>query len=135
MTDCRAVGVGCRPRAGLGQVCLLVDDNGVCTSWAPAAPAAATTPGFNWDSWVANLIGGAAKTTENILTAQNQTKGVYTQTGPGGTVTYVQPAGNQGNIFSSTGITGTATGSSGMGMILIAGAGLFLVFMLAKGKG
>lgn len=140
MTDCRAVGVGCGLK-GLGDsVCMAVDDAGNCTQYAAAAtptamPAAST--GFNWDSWVASLVGGAAKTAETVITAKNQTKGVYTQTSPTGTVTYVQPEGNTSNIFgaSSTGITGTATTSSSMGMILIGGAALLLVFMLAKGKG
>jgi hypothetical protein len=83
---------------------------------------------------VANLIGGAAKTGETVITQQNLAKGVYTQTGPNGTITYVQPANNSSNIFgaSSTGITGTASASGSMGLVLMAGAGLLLVFMLAK---
>lgn len=118
-------------------VCLQYDESGNCTISemdTPATPTPAASTGFNWDSWVASLIGGAAKTTEGILTAQNQTKGVYTQTGPNGTITYVQPSGNAANIFgaSSTGITGSATGSSSMGLILVGGAALLLVFLVAR---
>ena len=111
-----------------GQV---ADETGVCIS------TGAPSTGFDWSSWTAGLISGVSKTVENVIGQKNLAKGVYTQTSPTGTVTYVQPAGTSANIFgaTSTGITGAATGSSGMGMILLAGAGLFLVFMLAnKGK-
>jgi hypothetical protein len=93
--------------------------------------------GFDWGTFISDQVSGWSKAGQNILTSQNQTKGIYTQTGPQGTITYVQPAGTSQNIFgaSSTGITGTATTSSGMGIVLIGGAALLLVFMLAKGKG
>ena len=115
-----------------------VDDYAVYNVYGDAVPAspAVVSPGFDWSAWTANLIGGAAKTAEGILTAQNQTKGVYTQTNKDGTITYVQPAGNTGNIFtaSSTGITGSGTANSGMGMILIAGAAMLVLFMMMGRK-
>ena len=124
--------VGCR---GLGDCPsgYAADETGFCISLG--TPAVSSTPAASSSTnWLESLISGVAKTGENILTQQNLAKGVYTQTSPTGTVTYVQPAGTSQNIFgaTSTGITGAATGSSGMGLILLAGAGLFLVFMLAK---
>ena len=123
---------------GMGAVCAQTDDSGNCISYLPeyVAPTTPAAKPFDWSAWTANLIGGAAKTTEGILTAQNQTKGVYTQTNKDGTITYVQPAGNTGNIFtaSSTGITGTGTANSGMGMILIAGAAMLVLFMMMGRK-
>jgi hypothetical protein len=119
---------------GLGEDYVVYDTSGnLVPANTAAAPAASS---FNWDSWLANLIGGVAKTGETVITQQNLAKGVYTQTNKDGTITYVQPAGNTANIFgaTSTGITGTGTASSGMGLVLIAGAGLLLVFMMAKGR-
>jgi hypothetical protein len=134
--------LGCR---GLGDcpAGYQADETGTCISPEDAilkvlnTPAVTPTPAASSSTnWLESLISGVAKTGENILTQQNLAKGVYTQTSPTGTVTYVQPAGTSQNIFgaSSTGITGTASGtlSSGTGLILLAGAGLFLVFMLAK---
>jgi hypothetical protein len=111
--NCPGLGAGCGLGGGLGDT------------------AATTT-----DSWWQKLISGAATTAENILTAKNQTTGVYTKNADG-SVTYVQPAGNTSNVFSasSTGVTGSATGTSSMGLILVGGAALLMVFLLAKGKG
>lgn len=87
-------------------------------------------------NWWQSLITGAAETAENVLMQRNLAKGVYTKTTPQGTVTYVQPAGTNANVFgaSDTGISGTASASPGMGIVLIGGAALLLVFMLAKGR-
>jgi hypothetical protein len=109
--------------------CTAMDANGVCTVFTPD-----TAPAFDWSAWTAGLIGGATKTVEGILTAKNQTKGILTQTAPG-VYTYVQPEGSQVTLPIGTSQVVSATGSTGMGMILLAGAGVFLVFMLAKGKG
>ena len=124
---------------GMGGVGGMGDDYAVYNTSGDLVPStyvSSSTPAASGPSWWQSLITGAAGTAEKILVAQNQTKGVYTQTSPSGTVTYVQPAGNTANIFgaSSTGITGTGTASSGMGLVLIAGAGLLLVFMMAKGR-
>ena len=132
---CGRRGRTARCLSGLGEDYEVYNTSGELVP-ANTATAPAATSSFNWDSWLANLIGGVAKTGETVYTQQNLAKGVYTQTNKDGTITYVQPAGNTANIFgaSSTGITGTGTASSGMGLVLIAGAGLLLVFMMAKGR-
>jgi hypothetical protein len=125
----------------LAAVCAAVDETGNCTSYLPeytgvAVPAVATPSAGNW---LENLISGVAKTGENILTQQNLARGVYTSTGPGGqTTTYVQPAGTSQNVFAATqtGVAGNvaASGIPNLGMIVIGGAALLLVFMLARKK-
>jgi hypothetical protein len=105
--NCPGMGAGC----GLGD-----------TTAAAAAP------------WWQTIIGGAVTTVEDILKAKNTVRGVLTQTSPG-VFQYVQPTGSQVTLPVGTSQVVSATGSSGMGMILLAGAGIFLVFMLAKGKG
>jgi hypothetical protein len=148
MTNCKSLGVaGCRSRKGLGaydaEGNYVFDDPSNVTaiipvqtiSPSPGYVAPTTTPSAT-TKWLENLISGVAKTGENILTAKNTVRGVYTATGPGGqTVTYVQPAGNPTNIFgaSQTSVLGGVTGtSSSMGLILVGGAALLLVFMMAK---
>lgn len=135
MMDCRSLGVaGCRSRRGmrgLGDVCTEVDDTGACTWWAPS-PAPVTTQPSASTSWLQNLIGGAVKTGENILTAKNQTRGILTQTAPG-VFTYVQPEGSQ--VTLPVGTIGLPPASGSMGLVLVAGVGVLVVFMLMKGKG
>lgn len=114
----------------MGDVCIEVDDTGACTAWG-ASPSSSP-------SWLQNLISGAFKTTENILTAKTQTKGVLTQTAPG-VFTYVQPEGSKVTLPVNVSPAGTlgvnASASSGMGLVLVGGAALLVVFMMAKGKG
>ena len=124
----------------LAAVCASVDESGNCTSYlpeyTPAAVPAVAAPSAG-TSWLESLISGIAKTGENVLTAKNTVRGVYTSTGPGGqTTTYVQPEGTSQNIFSGsqtssqTGVA--ASGAPNLGMIVIGGAALLLVFMLAR---
>ncbi len=90
-----------------------------------------TSPGV-WD-WIAQMASGWSKTGQDILRQQNIARGVYTQTGPGGVqTTYVQPEGTSQNIFGATGGQFGAQASPGFGLVLIGGAALVLVFMLAK---
>ena len=86
-------------------------------------------------SWIQSLIGGAVGTVQDIFRAKNTVRGVLTQTSPG-VFQYVQPTGSNVTLPITQSQVGslTASGNSGMGMILLAGAGVFLVFMLAKGK-
>lgn len=90
----------------------------------------AVTDGGVAPTWWQNIISGAFKTTENILTAKTQTKGVLTQTAPG-VFTYVQPEGSQVTLPVGT-IGVSATASSGMTMLMIGGAALVLVFVLSR---
>jgi hypothetical protein len=94
-----------------------------------------TVPGTSNSSWIQNLIGGAVGTVQDIFKAKNTVRGVLTQTSPG-VFQYVQPTGSNVTLpvnVSPAGALGVnASASSGMGMILLAGAGVFLVFMLAK---
>ena len=92
--------------------------------------------GFDWGAFISEQVGSWSKTGQNILTSQNLPRGVYQQTTPGGGgITYVQPAGTSQNIFGATGGAVSAQASPGIGIILIGGAALLLVFMLAKGRG
>jgi hypothetical protein len=86
--------------------------------------------GIDWGQLIATQTQSWSSTIQDILKGKNLPRGVYTQTGPGGTTTYVQPTGTQANIFGAT-ATG-ATANSGMGIVLIGGAALLLVFMLAR---
>ena len=85
-------------------------------------------------NWWQNLITGAAGTAEEVLLQRNLARGVYSKTTPQGTVTYVQPAGTSQNVFgaSDTGITGAASASPGVGLVVLGGAALILVFMMVK---
>lgn len=125
MTSCPGLGYGCGLASGLGTepaIQDVIDAGNVSAS------------GSN-SSWLQNLIGGAVTTVEDIFKAKNTVRGVLTQTSPG-VFQYVQPTGSTTTLPVTTSTVGslTASGSSGMGMILLAGSGLFLVFMLAKGK-
>lgn len=120
----------------LAAVCAAVDEAGNCISYLPEYTGAVAAP-TTTSSWLQNLISGGVKTVEDIFKAQNVTRGVYTATGPGGQqVTYVQPEGTSQNVFAATqtGVSGgvTATGTPNLGMIVIGGAALLLVFMLAR---
>ena len=84
-----------------------------------------------WDI-LAQQITGWSKTGQDILRSGSLPRGVYQQTGPTGTITYVQPAESQQDIFGATGGTVTAQAGAGVGLIVIGGAALLLVFMLAK---
>lgn len=95
-------------------------------------PAGVGDLGFDWGAFLQEQIGSWSKTGQNILTSQNLPRGVYSQTGPSGTTTYVQPSGTSQNIFGASGGQYAATASPGMGIVLIGGAALLLVFMLAK---
>jgi hypothetical protein len=109
MADCMA---NCAPCAGSG----LGDD----------------TSGFSLSKFIADQIASWSKTGQDILKAENLPRGVYTQTGPYGTTTYIQPAGTSQNVFAATGGTLAAQASPGMGLILLGGAALLLVFLLAR---
>jgi hypothetical protein len=102
------------------------------TGCLPSVCPPARGLGFDWGTFIADQSKIWSTTAQNILTQKNLARGVYTQTGPGGTTTYVQPAGTQQNIFGATGGQVSATASPGMGIVLIGGAALLLVFMLAK---
>ncbi len=86
--------------------------------------------GIDWGQLIATQTQSWSSTIQDILKSKNLPRGVYTQTGPSGTTTYVQPAASQANIFGAS-ATG-ATASSGVGIVLIGGAALLLVFILAK---
>ena len=92
--------------------------------------AGAAGGGF-WD-WLSETTKSWSETGQKILLAQNVPT-TYTKTGPGGTVTYTQQSG-QVPIFGASEVGGTigGTGDKGMGMLLIAGVGVFLVMMMAK---
>ena len=81
--------------------------------------------GFDWGKFIGEQIGSWSKTGQSILIGQNIPRGVY-QTGPGGT-TIVQPEG----IPVPSG-TANLQASPGFGIVLLGGAALLLVFMLAK---
>ena len=91
---------------------------------------ASSGSGF-WD-FLAKQIGGWSTTGQQILQQRNIARGVYTKTTPSGQVVYVQPEGTGQNIFQAVEGGVQAQGSSGMGLILVGGAALLLVFMLAK---
>lgn len=122
--DCPGLGAGC----GLGTIPAI--DEAIL-----AGQANTSGTGSNW-SWLQNIVGGAVGTVEDILKSRNVVRGVLTQTSPG-VFQYVQPEGSGVTLPVGVSPVGSlsAAGSSGMGMILLAGAGIFLVFMLAKGKG
>jgi hypothetical protein len=109
--------LGCYPPCGLGQSGEVAQEN-----------TAASGKGF-WDI-LSEQIAGWSKTGQNILTQQNIARGVLTQTSPG-VFTYVQPAGSQVTLPVGT-VGVSAQGSPGMGLVLLGGAALLLVFMLAK---
>jgi len=90
------------------------------------------TAGFDWGKFIGEQIGSWSKTGQTILTSESLPRGVYQQTGPGGTITYTQPSGSQQNIFGATGGQVGATASPGMGLVLVGGAALLLVFLLAR---
>ena len=81
--------------------------------------------GFDWGAFISEQVGSWSKTGQNILTSQNIPRGVY-QTGPGGT-TIVQPEG-----VPITSGAANLQASPGVGLIVLGGAALLLVFMLAR---
>jgi len=81
--------------------------------------------GFDWGKFISEQIGSWSTTGQKILVGQNIPRGVY-QTGPGGT-TIVQP---EGIPISQTGISAQA--SPGFGIVVLGGAALLLVFLLAR---
>jgi hypothetical protein len=81
--------------------------------------------GFDWSTLIGEQIASWSKTGQQILQQQNIARGVYT-TGPGGT-TIVQPEG----VAVPSG-TANLQASPGFGVVLIGGAALLLVFMLAR---
>ena len=97
-------------------------------SWIAVDVASPASPGF-WDI-LAEQIGGWSRTGQQILQQRNIARGVLTQTAPG-VFTYVQPAGSQVTLPVGT-VGVSAQASPGMGLVLIGGAALLLVFMLAK---
>ena len=121
MTDCPGLGAGC----GLGQ------DWSGATGLPGNGGGSAAVPA--WQNW----IGDAFKTVENILTAKTQTKGVLTQTSPG-VFTYVQPEGSKVTLPVNVSPAGTlgvsAVTTPGMGLVLVGGAVLVLVLVMAKRK-
>jgi hypothetical protein len=106
----------------------------IMTGCLPSVCPSARGLGFDWGAFIADQSKIWSTTAQNILTQRNLARGVYTKTEPGGTTTYVQPEGTQQNIFSAIGgqmgVTGTA--SAGMGLVVVGGAALWLVFKLAK---
>lgn len=139
-TDCQPAGDGSQPGVaagysasgplaegqgfypGLGQM----DEYGVVNTYPGM-------PGADSSSWWQNLISGAVKTVEGIATAKTQTKGVLTQTSPG-VFTYVQPEGSNVTLPVSAGTFGLAPADSGTGMLLIAGVGVLVLFMMMRRK-
>ena len=107
---------------GLGQM----DEYGVVNTYPGM-------PGSDSSSWWKDLISGAVKTVEGIATAKTQTKGVLTQTSPG-VFTYVQPEGSSTTLPVGTGTFGLSPASSGMGMYLVAGAAVLVLFMMMRRK-
>ncbi len=91
--------------------------------------ATPTTGSSNW-GWLTDVIGSWSKTGQQILLNENVVRGVYTDAKTG--QTYVQPAGNTSNIFSAVGGSVSGTASPGLGLVLIGGGALLLVFMLAR---
>lgn len=81
--------------------------------------------GFDWGKFIAEQVGSWSKTGQDILRSENLPRGIY-QTGPGGT-TIIQPEG----VAVPSG-TANLQASPGFGVVLIGGAALLLVFMLAK---
>ena len=96
----------------------------------PPAPA---TPGFDWSSFLAQQAAGWSRTAQNILGQRETPRGVLTQTAPG-VFTYVQPEGSSVTLPVST-AGFSASASPGVGIILIGGAAVFLLFMLARKRG
>ncbi len=92
-------------------------------------PAGVGELGFDWGAFISEQVGSWSKTGQNILTSQNIPRGVYTS-GPGGT-TYVQPEGSQVTLPVGAG-SFQAQASPGFGIVLVGGAALLLVFMLAR---
>jgi len=96
-------------------------------------PPEPSAPGFNWSSFLAQQAAGWSRTAQNILGQRNIPRGVLQQTAPG-VFTYVQPEGSQ--VTLPVGTAGfSASASPGIGIILIGGAALLLVFMLARKRG
>lgn len=102
--------------------------------YLPNAAIPPGTPGSGgWWDLLQRQIASWSKTGQQILLSREIPRGVYTRTGPGGTITYVQPAGQQPSIF--TGGEAAASGfGPGFGMVLLAG-GVFLVVLMMAGKG
>jgi hypothetical protein len=130
--------------AGLGQ------DKDASGSWDIPAPTpgtvspAATAPtpdsggGFDWGALNKTLQAGI-NTAGNLLKLELTPRGTYTQTGPQGTITYVQPAGQQANVpfvagqqtatyqVGTGGVTSSTVLWGGLGII-----GLILVMSALK---
>lgn len=112
----------------LGDLCVDAAGNEVACGESSGGPS---NGGF-WDT-ISNLVNTWSTTGQKILTAQNLPRGVYTQTGPGGTVTYVQPSGSNVTLPVGAG-TLQASANTGFGMVLIAGAAVLVLFMLMRRK-
>lgn len=113
-------GLGCH---GLGQ-----------TDYLPNAVTPPGTPGSGkWWDFLQGQIAQWSKTGQQILQSREIPRGLYTRTGPGGTITYVQPAGPQPSIFGG-GEVGAAGFGPGLGLV-VAGAAAFVVVMVIAGRG
>jgi hypothetical protein len=118
-----------KKKVALGQV----DPTGE-GGWDYGPASGGTQPasgGGIWD-WIGKTALSWSQTGQKILLAQNVPT-TYTRTGPGGTIQYTQQGG-QVPIFGASDVSGQLSGqaSSGTGMILVAGAALLLVVMLAR---
>jgi hypothetical protein len=119
MLSCPGRRAGC----GLGSDIPAIND-------AIAAGNVSTTASSS--NWLQDLIGGAVSTVEDIFKAKNTVRGVLTQTSPG-VFQYVQPEGSSVTLPVTTSSTSSLTASgSSTGLILMGGAALLLVFLVAR---
>ena len=92
----------------------------------------APNSGGSGPTWWQQAVTDWGRTGQQILLNQNQPRGTYTQTGPGGTIRYVQPEGNASNIPFAAGAFNVQAGigSGSMMPILLLGAGLVAVMLV-----
>lgn len=102
---------------------------GLGEGYLPNSMVPPGTPGGGgwWDflQQQINLWSGVGR---QLLLQREIPRGVYTRTGPGGTITYVQPTGSQGSIFG-----GAEAGATGLGSvpIYLLVAGVLIVLVVA----
>lgn len=118
-------------RVGMGAICVAVNADGSCAQYQDVTAPAPSGGGF-WDS-IASLAQSWSKTGQTILVNQNIPRGVLTQTGPGGTSTYVQPEGSTVTLpVGWASQQATANASPGFGMVMIAGVGVVVLMMMMR---
>lgn len=104
-------------------------------TWEAEVAGQQTAPsgGIDWRTLLAQQAASWSRTAQGILQQRNMPRGVLTQSGPD-VFTYVQPEGSQVTLPVGT-ARFSASASPGIGIILIGGAAVLLVFMLARRKG